>query len=369
MATEIKDLSELQTTLKQRHGRWQASVTPLTLLPQEERLLHLGAVPPPGAPTLQEREQIAKAKLAGEAALRAKVAVAAYPASFDLRNVNGSNYITPVRDQGGCGSCVAFGTTAAFEGTFQWKRGNPDLNVDLSEAQLFYCIAQSAGYNCETGWWPDDAFDGCKNTGLADEACFPYTPGDQSCNLCSDWQSRVTKITGWHKITSTDDMKAWISTNGPLSTCFSVYDDFFAYRSGVYHHVSGALAGGHCVCIVGYDDNSQCWIAKNSWGDAWGESGFFQIGYGECGIDSEMWAVEGIVETMWLNNVLVQGAWTIDQDRNAWVWLSTVGWRKIADDSDNIFYNMLIQLLAAKAAGRPINAYEDQGVIKEIYVL
>lgn len=367
MTSESADLSELQATLKRHGATWQASVTTLTVLPEQEKSLHLGAVPPPGEPTLQQREQIGKTKLE---AMRAEAVVAAYPASYDLRNVNGGNYITPVRDQGGCGSCVAFGTTAAVEGTFRWRRSNPSLNVDLSEAHLFYCIARSAGYTCESGWWPDDAFDGYKNTGVADDACYPYTAGDQNCsNLCSNWQSRVTKITGWHKITAIADMKTWISTNGPLSACFNVYDDFFAYRSGVYRHVTGNLAGGHCVCIVGYNDGGQYWIAKNSWGGGWGENGFFRIGYGECGIDSEMWATEGIVETMWLNNVLVQGAWAIDQDRNAWVYLSGVGWRKITTDNDNIFYNMLSQLLAAKAAGRPVNAYEDQGVIKQIYVL
>src|SRR5216110_1779739 len=163
-------------------------------------------------------------------------------------------------------------------------------------------------------------------------------------------------------------MKTWISTHGPLDACFSVYNDFFGYSSGIYHHVTGAYAGGHCVGIVGYNDSGQYWIAKNSWGTGWGESGFFRIGYGECGIDSEMWAVEGILETMWLNNVYVQGAWVTDQDRNAWVYLSSIGWRRITYDNDNIFYNILSQLLAAKAASRPVNVYEDQGIIKQVYV-
>ena len=48
----------------------------------------------------------------------------------------------------------------------------------------------------------------------------------------------------------------------------------------------GEYVGGHCVCIIGYDDAQKCWIAKNSWGKGWGEQGFFRIGYGECGIDA-----------------------------------------------------------------------------------
>jgi C1A family cysteine protease len=369
MASESMDLSELQATLKEQGARWQADVTPLTELSQEEKQLRLGATPPLGEPTLQEREVIAQAKLASEAIVEAEVAATAYPALYDLRNSNGNNYITSVRDQGACGSCVAFGTSAAVEGTFRVQRSNPGLNVDLSEAYLFYCVARSAGRNCDNGWWPDNAFDAYKDTGVPDEACYPYTAGDQNCsNRCSNWQSRVTKIAGWHKITATADMKAWISTRGPLSACFTVYNDFFAYRNGVYHHITGDVAGGHCVCIIGYDDGGRYWIAKNSWGSGWGESGFFRIGYGECGIDGEMWAADAILETMWLNNVIIQGVWVTDQDRNAFVYLNTVGWRKIASDSDHIFYNILSQLLAAKDAGRPVNVYEDQGIIKQVYV-
>lgn len=87
-------------------------------------------------------------------------------------------------------------------------------------------------------------------------------------------------------------MKEWISTRGPVIACFSVYDDFFAYRSGVYHHVYGERVGGHCVCCVGYDDSQTYWICKNSWGPEWGEQGFFRIQYGEAGIDHVMWAIE-----------------------------------------------------------------------------
>src|SRR5262249_12532692 len=64
---------------------------------------------------------------------------------------------------------------------------------------------------------------------------------------------RVTKISGWHQITNAADMKTWLSTRGPLAACFTVYNDFFSYRSGVYRHVTGGVAGGHCVSCGGYD--------------------------------------------------------------------------------------------------------------------
>jgi hypothetical protein len=148
-----------------------------------------------------------------------------------------------------------------------------------------------------------------------------------------------------------------------------VYNDFFSYTSGVYRHVSGGVAGGHCVCAVGYNDAGGYWICKNSWGTGWGQAGYFNIAYGECGIDSTMWAVEGVAETGWLNNTRVVGLWTIDQDRNAWAYLAGVGWRRIASNNDNIFFDLLRLLAAAKEGGRPVNVYQDNAVITQIYVL
>ena len=358
------DVNQLNTLIKAANGGWQAGVTSVSELPRDIQLSHLGYVPAGGEETLDQRIQASAAKVG---ALQGGVGAA--PSSFDWRNVNGQNYITPIRDQGGCGSCVSFGTTATVEGTFRVQRGNPGLAVDLSEASLFFCIGPASGATCSGGWYMSPAMDGYKNVGVPDEACFPYTDHQQACSQCGDWASRATKITGWHTITNAADLKAWLSTRGPLATCFTVYDDFFSYTSGIYKHVAGGIAGGHCVSCVGYNDNPGYWICKNSWGTGWGQAGFFYIAYGECGIDSTMWEVEGILETGWLNNARVIGLWTIDQDRNAWAYLSGIGWRKIAWDNDNIFFDMLRQLAAAKEGARPVNVYQDNGVIKQIYVL
>lgn len=364
MAKDRVELAQLQAILKAENAGWQAGETPISALPEEEQKLRLGYTPGPGEESLAEREAASTARLS--AALAEAVG---YPAAYDLRNVGGKNFITTVKDQGGCGSCVAFGTAATVEGMYRVQINDPNAVIDLSEAQLFYCIAKSQGRNCGNGWWVDPALDGCKNTGVVDEDCFKYTAGDQNCNQCSDWQNRARKITGWHKITSAADMKTWLSTKGPLATCFSVYNDFFSYKSGVYKHVTGGLAGGHCVCCVGYDDTQGCWICKNSWSSGWGDGGFFRIAYGQCGIDSTMWAVEGIGDLPWQNNKRILGLWTIDQDRNAWAYVETLGWRKISNDNDNIFFTMLTYLSTAKAAGRPVNLNIVQNVIKQVYVL
>jgi hypothetical protein len=87
--------------------------------------------------------------------------------------------------------------------------------------------------------------------------------------LCSDWLGRRDTIAAYSRLASWDAMKHWISTRGPLIACFRVYEDFFAYGGGIYRHVSGPDMGGHCVCVVGYDDSQRYWICKNSWGN-WG---------------------------------------------------------------------------------------------------
>jgi len=76
----------------------------------------------------------------------------------------------------------------------------------------------------------------------------------------------------------------------------AVYRDFFNYKSGVYRHTSGTLAGYHAVCVVGYSERDQCWIVKNSWGPGWGDAGWFKIGYGECEMDTKfaMYGVEDV---------------------------------------------------------------------------
>jgi C1A family cysteine protease len=358
------DLVHLQSMIQAANAGWTAGVTSVSELPPDQRQRRLGyRGGGPDSETLEQRVQ----KSASRAAA-AFEAVGA-PASYDWRNAGGKNYVTPIRDQGQCGSCVSFGTTAAVEAKLRIQRSNAALAVNLSEASLFFCIGPASGASCSNGWYMTPAMDGYKNTGVPDDGCFPYTDHQQACAQCSDWQGRATKITGWHTIGSAADMKAWLSANGPLASCFTVYDDFFSYKSGVYKHVTGGVAGGHCICVVGYNDAGGFWICKNSWGTGWGEAGFFCIAYGQCGIDATMWAVEGIVETGWVNNVKVIGLWAIDQDRNAWAYLAGIGWRRIAPDNDNIFFDLLRLTAAAKEGARPVNVYQEAGVIKQIYVL
>lgn len=299
MALDMELLGRIVADNRNAGVTWEAGATSMLELGPQERSRRLGYVPGPGEPNLGEREIIAAR--AHTAALHESTAGAvAPPASFSWTNVNGRTFISSIKDQGSCGSCVAFGAAATIDGTMRVTKNIAigDVNAyalqDVSEAQLFYCGAEGQqGRTCATGWWPDGALQYATVTGVAPEACFPYTPGDQSCNLGFGWQSQLTQVGRSSTIHNVVAMKQFISTNGPLIACFSVYDDFFGYRSGVYRYNGTApLAGGHCISVVGYDDTQQAWLCKNSWGTGWGMSGYFLIAYGQCGIDSTMWSVD-----------------------------------------------------------------------------
>lgn len=92
--------------------------------------------------------------------------------------------------------------------------------------------------------------------------------------------------------TSVDAIKTELYNNGPMEGAFTVYEDFFSYKSGVYHHVSGGVAGGHAIKVIGYgvENNEAYWLCANSWGTSWGMSGFFKIKQGDSGINQQMYA-------------------------------------------------------------------------------
>jgi len=195
-------------------------------------------------------------------------------------------WTTPIRDQGSCGSCVAFGVIGALESLLKIRTyEDPNRKVDLSEAHLLFCGGGSCG-----GWNFPPALDYLKNNGVPDEACFPYQPRNMPCSdTCPDWKNRInyTKIKSWSKTLDVDEMKRRITNNGPQVSGMVVYRDFFYYKTGIYEWDGvSPKEGYHAITVVGFSDKDGCWICKNSWGTGWGEAGWFRIAYGQCGIDS-----------------------------------------------------------------------------------
>jgi hypothetical protein len=228
------------------------------------------------------------------------VYAAALPAHFDWRQKDGYNWMTSVKDQASCGSCVAFAAVGATEGQLKIRANSPTWDVDLSEQHLFSC----GGGLCGWGWYISSALNRLRDYGTPDEACSPYQSGDGSDRSCptkcvdgSDWQPRAYKISSWNWISNSPSAIEAALMNGPLVGAFDVYYDFFGYSSGVYHYDGySPYAGGHAIVIVGYDSNDRYWIVKNSWGN-WGESGYFRIGFGEVGIEQEVASISVSVAT------------------------------------------------------------------------
>ena len=206
------------------------------------------------------------------------------PPAFDWRD-DGGDWTTPIRDQEGCGSCVAFASLAVLESLLERQAGNPFINPDLSESDLFAC---GCGDCCNRGWWLSHAARHLRFVGVTSETCWRYTPRNQACqDVNSLGCDRETNIDSYRRLTTPEEMKRSLVENGPLLGRMNVYRDFAKfYRGGIYRPTPGSrLLGGHAVAIVGYDDNAGYWAVKNSWGTDWGESGFFRIAYGASGID------------------------------------------------------------------------------------
>jgi C1A family cysteine protease len=209
---------------------------------------------------------------------------------WDWRDHDGHNWVTPVRDQGGCGSCVVFGCTAAFEAAMSIYFDAPEPTFDLSEQHVFSC----GGGSCEYGWNVATCLNYIRELGSPDESCYPYLALDDQppaygapCGeSCADWAQRARKISSWGWAENSEQAIKNALMNSPLPVYLTVYSDFFAYSSGVYVRTSENVEGGHIVCMVGWDDDLNCWICKNSWGD-WGEDGYFRIRKGTNEADIE----------------------------------------------------------------------------------
>ena len=224
----------------------------------------------------EEQKGATKIKMAEEDAIAAHRGVSfIYPQKWDWRIVSNDNWTTPAKDEGDCGACVAFAVVAAIESSLKIFRRAPKRDPDLSEADLF---SQGNG----TGWDFVPALKYAHSSGIPDEACYPY----KGEGPCPDRDKRTVKIDNWRAIYSVSQAKEWISSRGPLVTGMEVSSDFFYYRGGIYTPEYGDVTGTHAICVVGYDDFENCWICKNCWGTEWGESGWFKIAYGECGIGS-----------------------------------------------------------------------------------
>ncbi len=221
-----------------------------------------------------------------------------YPASIDWRNMGGSNYVTSVKAQDSCGSCVAFSAAATLEALICIEYSRPGENIDLSEMNIFMC---GCGNCCGTGWRNDLACYYMRYFGVPDEFCWPYIPEYRLCsNSCTNKTLRDVQIAHYGYILGEEYYKMAVAF-APIMTSIKVYEDFPSYGGGIYEHVWGDFLGMHSVCIIGYDTQgvTPYWIVKNCWDTDWGEGGFGKIKMGECEIEAGgYWISDAIIPSI-----------------------------------------------------------------------
>jgi len=224
------------------------------------------------------------------------------PKEFDSRT-QWPKCIHAIRDQGNCGSCWAFSSSEAMSDRMCIATQGK-VNEVLSPQDLVSC--DTGDYGCEGGYM-DVMWEYIANHGIVSEKCFPYKsysgesvdcPFGEGVNKCTESGVEFKKYFAVKEpinfIGNVETAMNEIATNGPITTGFRVYQDFFSYKKGVYHHVSGGFAGGHAVKVVGWGhdsvSNKDYWIIANSWSNSWGMDGFFWIqkGNDECGCETQM---------------------------------------------------------------------------------
>eukprot|EP01084_Bolivina_argentea_P151490 264412_1 len=219
---------------------------------------------------------------------------ATVPDSIDWRNYNGKSYVTPVKNQGHCSSCWAFATTGVIESISSIASSGTTL-TSLSEQELVSCYKGSCGGDTYFG-----AMNWVKtNDGLCSETAYPYTSGGGTVATCNlNCGTKFDDITGYTTVALYDEeaLKAAVA-EGPVAVAVDANPPFKNYAGGILTANCG-ISWNHAVLAVGYGSvaNVDYWIIKNSWGTAWGESGYIKIcrncnknivdgkNYGQCGI-------------------------------------------------------------------------------------
>jgi cathepsin L len=218
---------------------------------------------------------------------KSEVNVGDLPASVDWRTHN-PPVVTPIKNQGQCGSCWSFSTTGSTEGQHALATGNL---VSLSEQNLVDCSTAEGNEGCDGGLMTQAFEYIIKNNGIDTEASYPYKAVEGKCkfnaaNVGATISSYVSVVSG-----SEADLQNATALVGPISVAIDAgLPSFQMYTSGVYDPLlCSSTKLDHGVLVVGYgsEDGKDYWIVKNSWGTTWGMEGYFYLARNadnKCGV-------------------------------------------------------------------------------------
>ncbi|XP_045914082.1 procathepsin L-like isoform X1 [Micropterus dolomieu] len=209
------------------------------------------------------------------------------PQSVDWRK---NGLVSPVQNQGLCGSCWAFSSLGALEGQMKKRTG---FLVPLSPQNLVDCSGNFGNLGCRGGYISKSYSYIIRNGGVDSESSYPYEHKNGKCRYSV--KGKAGYCSNFHILPKGDEktLQAVVASVGPVAVAVNaMLQSFHLYRGGLYNVPNcNPRFINHAVLVVGYgtDGGQDFWLVKNSWGTAWGEEGFIRIARNKnnlCGIAS-----------------------------------------------------------------------------------
>jgi C1A family cysteine protease len=222
--------------------------------------------------------------------------IVSVPVSFDF-----SKLMSPVRNQGSEGTCVAFASVTGVK-EFQDKKEYHKL-IRLSPRFLYNLCKKFDGIPFEDGTYPRVAMKVLLNYGVCHESFWPYAAQKKGHPRAgADKDALKFKIKAYARIKSQLEMKRSLLVNGPFIAGVDVFKSWFTKKVQNSGFVPMPKAkedsvGGHAICIVGYDEKLKIFKFKNSWGANWGSDGYGYLPYAYMNkYCSDAWSATDLIE-------------------------------------------------------------------------